>query len=154
MKIYDEKKINILNEDDIDLEKGYLIDDRLVTHIPFKEGKPEKGHYEVVKEYDNGGKDVEWVIDEPGEPDIEEHDEYEDIQIYTPYTEQELTDIKKEKILIEIEQLKQTIASTDYQVLKYIEGCYTDEEFAEIKAHREMLRNLIGEKEQELSELD
>ena len=146
MKIYDEKKINVLSENDIDLEKGYLVDDQLVTHIPFKEGKPEKGHYETVKEYDNGGKDVEWVI--------EEHDEYEYIQVYVPYTEQELTDIKKEKILVEIEQLKQTISSTDYQVLKYSEGCYTDEEFAEIKAHREMLRNLIGEKEIELSELD
>lgn len=154
MKIYNVDKTEILNEKDIDLEKGYLKDDQLVTHIPFKAGKPEKGHYETVKEYDNGGKDVEWVIDEPGEPDIEEHDEYEDIQVYIPYTEQELTDIEKENISVEIEQLKQTIASTDYQVLKYIEGCYTEEEFAEIKAHREMLRNLINEKEQELSELD
>jgi hypothetical protein len=50
----------------------------------------EVGHYEVVAEYPNGGKDVEWIVDTPGVEAKEAWDEYEDILRYIPYTETEL----------------------------------------------------------------
>lgn len=42
-----------------------------------------------------------------------------------------------------INALKQELASTDYDALKYAEGWFTDEEYAPIKAMREELREKI-----------
>lgn len=143
MKIYNEDKTKVLNEEKLDLEKGHLESDTIVTHVPAKEGKPEEGHYEVIKEYDNGGKDVKWVVDKEGIPNVEEHDEYEDIQVYIPYTKEELKQKEIDKIVEQINELKQTLSATDYKVLKHIEGYYTEEEFEEIKSYRENLREQI-----------
>lgn len=143
MKIYNVDKTEILNEQELDLEMGHLITDTLVTHVPAKAGIPEQGHYETIKEYPNGGKDVKWLVDKEGVEPIDEHDEYEDIQVYIPYTEQELLDIEKAKAQRELDILKSTLASTDYEALKYAEGWYTDEEYADIKAYRESLRKQI-----------
>lgn len=93
MKIFDENKKEIQNPD---LEKGYLKEDKLFVkhHDPIKEIL-EQGHYEVIAEYPNGGKDVEWVIDVKGVEAQEAWDEYEDIYIYTLYTEEELAERNK-----------------------------------------------------------
>lgn len=49
---------------------------------------------------------------------------------------------------LEIERLKNELASTDYMAIKYSEGWYTDEEYAPIKAQREAIRVRIRELEQ------
>ena len=46
---------------------------------------------------------------------------------------------------IEIEQLKEQLASTDYKAIKYAEGWLTEEEYAPIKAERQSLRDRINE---------
>lgn len=48
-----------------------------------------------------------------------------------------------------INALKQELASTDYEALKYAEGWFTDEEYAPIKAMREELREKIRALESE-----
>ena len=48
-----------------------------------------------------------------------------------------------------INALKQELASTDYQAIKYAEGWFTDEEYAPIKAMREKLREQIRKLESE-----
>ena len=84
MKIYNKDKTKELQN--VDLTKGYLQNDKIfVKHI---EEVQERGHYETIKEYENGGKDVAWVVDIQG---VKAQDVYEDIQVYIEYTEQELT---------------------------------------------------------------
>ena len=47
-------------------------------------------HYETVREYPNGGKDVRKVIDTPGVEAAEAYDEDVPYQVYIPYTQEEL----------------------------------------------------------------
>lgn len=73
-----------------DLTLGYLKNDRIfVAHhdavLPVKE----EYHYETVKEYPNGGRDVKKVIDVEAVEGKDAWDEYEDIQRYTLYTPEE-----------------------------------------------------------------
>ena len=75
-----------------DLGKGYLTNETIViAHHEAVEAKPGKSHIEVVKEYDNGGKDVVTVWDEEPVEAKEAYDETEEIQRYHAYTEDELT---------------------------------------------------------------
>ena len=92
MRIFNEDKTIELNN--IDETKGYLKADKiLLNHI---DKVDEQGHYETIKEYANGGKDIAYIIDKPA---VEEQDIYEDIKIFIPYTNDELN-------LIEINNLK------------------------------------------------
>lgn len=95
MKIYDVDG-NLLDAPDLNL--GYLVDDRkLLKHHLAVKAVEEVGHYEVVAEYPNGGKDVEWVIDTPGKAAVPAWDEYEDIQRYFPYTTEELAAMEADR---------------------------------------------------------
>lgn len=49
----------------------------------------------------------------------------------------------------EITRLKQELADTDYEAIKYSEGWFTDDEYAPIKAMREDLRKQIRKLESE-----
>lgn len=95
MRILDVNGQEITN---YDLEKGHLKEVEIVIqHHPAVEGVEEQGHYEVVAEYPNGGKDVVWIVDVPGVEAREAWDEYEDIYRYVPYTEEELAQIEQER---------------------------------------------------------
>lgn len=62
MKIFDVQGNIIENPD---LEKGHLVfATRPIIHR-YKITQEEIGHYETIKEYPNGGKDVAWVVDVP-----------------------------------------------------------------------------------------
>ena len=94
MGIYNENMELIENPD---LTLGYLKDSTRTVHHEAIEGVKEQFHYETIVEYENGGKDVEKVIDVPG---IEAHpawDEEIPIQIYVPYTQEELDRIEAER---------------------------------------------------------
>ena len=142
MRVFDETKTVELTE--YDLTKGYLKSDVLETEIPEQLAVEEKYHYEVIKEYANGGKDVERVIDVEGKPYIAAHTETEEIQIYIPYTDSEIKKIAAER---EIAELKANLSATDYKAIKYAEGVLTDEEYAETKTQRQEWRNRINELE-------
>lgn len=97
MRILDENN-NELNSNEINLEKGYLQRDRIVKmEHKAKPGIEGSGHYETIKEYENGGKDVLWVWDVEPVPAQEAWTEYEDIQRYILYTEEELKQREEEK---------------------------------------------------------
>ena len=146
MRIFNEDKTQELFE--YDLTKGYLKDDELVTHIPEQQEVQEQFHYETIKTYPNGGKDVEKVIDIEGVPYIAEHDETENIQVYILYTERELFEIEAKNAIL---KLKQNLSSTDYQAIKYAEGELTEEKYAPIKAQRKAWREEINRLEEELN---
>lgn len=145
MRVFNEDKTKELTE--YDLTKGYLKEDILITHIEAVESVEEQGHYKTIREYENGGKDVEWVIDVKGVKGIEAHDEKETIQVYIPYTEKELLKMRNEARIIE---LKELLKETDYKAIKYSEGCYTEQEYQPIKELRQSYRDEINELEREL----
>ena len=146
-RVEDGDFINIPDNLICDLSKGKLVSDTLIEHIPEQQEIQEQWHYETVKEYPNGGKDVEKVIDVVGQPYIAEHDEVEDILVYKPYSEQEIKTIKNNNRIVE---LKQKLAETDYKAIKYAEGELSVEEYAETKAQRKAWREEINKLEEEL----
>ena len=114
MKIYNREKTQVLENPD--LEKGYLQPDQIIAKtIPATEEVQEEFHFITIKEYENGGKDVEKVIDVPYQPAKSETYEYEDIQVYIPYTEKELYEIT-------INKLTNQLQATDYIANKLAEA--------------------------------
>ena len=139
MRVFNKDKTVELTE--YDTTKGYLVDGKLfVAHHERVLPQNAEWHYEVVKEYPNGGKVVEKFIDKPAVMPRDAYDEYEDIQVYVPYTEAELA-------TFEISELKKKLGATDYQAIKYAEGCLTEEEYAEMRAQRQAWRERINELE-------
>ncbi len=95
MRIIDEYGAEIWQPN---LEEGYLKEDRMfIAHHDAVEFLAEQGHFEVIAEYPNGGKDVEWVVDVPGREAKEAWDEYEDILRYVRFTAEELEEIRRQK---------------------------------------------------------
>lgn len=117
MKVYNENKTEVLEI--YDLELGYLKYDKIfkesheavpevpaitveakVAEITASGGKVEEigdKHYKVVEEFPNGGKTVEEIKETPAIPAKEAYDEYEDIQVYIPYTTEQLAERKQQK---------------------------------------------------------
>lgn len=145
MRVFDKTKTTELT--DYDLEKGYLRDDVLETEIPEQQAVEEKFHYATVREYPNGGKDVEKVIDVEGKPYVPAHTEREDIYVYIPYTDEELEQMSA---IREIALLKAGLSETDYKAIKFAEGIISEADYAEVKAQRQAWRDRINELEAKL----
>lgn len=94
MEIYNQNMERIENPD---LSLGYLKDSTRTVHHEAVEGVQERWHYETIKEYPNGGKDIQKVIDVPGVEAKAAWDEEIPIQIYVLYTQEELDAIEAEK---------------------------------------------------------
>ena len=94
MEIYNERMERIESPD---LTLGYLKASTRTVHHEAVEAVDEVWHYETVAEYPNGGKDVQRVVDVPGVEAQEAWDEEIEIQIYVPYTQEELDAIEAEK---------------------------------------------------------
>lgn len=164
MRIFNENKTKELNRDELDFNLGYLKEDILIHHIKEQEEVQQEVHYEVIKEYENGGQDVEEIIDVPYQPYIPEHDEEEQIQVYVKYTKNEL---RKREINNRINELLNLLYETDYianklseAISKYIiEGDNTNvitlrEKYATELTNRELWRNEISSLKDELSSID
>ena len=54
----------------------------------------------------------------------------------------------------ELWRLKNELQATDYKCLKYVDGCYTDEEYEVIKAQRQELRDAINAQQAIVDELE
>ncbi len=80
-----------------DLSLGYLKNSVRTEHHEAVEGVQEVWHYETVTEYPNGGKDVKKVVDVPGVEAQAAWDEEVPIQIYVPYTQEELNRMEAER---------------------------------------------------------
>ena len=93
-EIYNENMEHIENPD---LTLGYLKSGTRVEHHNAIEGVTEVWHYETIAEYPNGGNDVQKVIDVPGVAARAAWDEEIPIQIYVPYTQEELDRMEAER---------------------------------------------------------
>lgn len=94
MEIYNEKMELIENPD---LTKGRLERAFREEHHPAVEGVEEQWHYETVKEYPNGGKDVVRVVDVPGVEAVEAWTEQVPYAKYILYTTEELEQMEANK---------------------------------------------------------
>ena len=118
-------------------QKGkYIVVDKTIHHEAIQP-VAEVSHLEVVKVYENGGKDVKKVIDVPAVEGREAWDEVVKEQVFVPYTQKELD-------LLRIEELKTLLKESDYKAIKYAEGLFTDVEYAPIKALRQSYRAEIN----------
>lgn len=143
MRVFNEDKTLELIKYDLNL--GHLEPDTLTTHVEAVEGVEEKGHYEIIAEYpETGGKDVEWVVDVPRVESVEEHDETEEILVYVPYTEEELTKINLQAEKIELEAW---LKAHDYIGVKIATGRATVDDYADEIA-------LMTEKAERINEID
>ena len=142
MRVFNINKTEELKEYDLNL--GHLESDTLVTHVEAVEGVEGKGHYKTVREYPNGGKDVEWVVDVPRVEAVEEHDEIEDILVFIPYTEAELTRMNLQK---EKSELEAWLKGHDYIGVKIATKRATVEEYANEIAE-------MTEKAERINEID
>lgn len=93
-EVYNEAMEPIENPD---LSLGYLTDSTRTVHHEAVDGVEEQFHYVTIAEYENGGKDVEKVIDVPGVEAQPAWDEEIPIQIYHQYTQEELDRIEAER---------------------------------------------------------
>ena len=135
MRIFDNNNVELL---EYDKTKGILKEDQMfVKHHDGIEAVEEQGHYNTIREYPNGGKDVEWVVDVPGVKARDAWDEYEDILRFIPFTEAELATNR-------ISELKQMLRDTDYVTIKIAEGVATKEEYADILEQRSAWRTEIN----------
>lgn len=103
MKVFDQND-NLVDPAVLNMGLGKIISEMRVSKhhdaVPRVEAVEEVGHYEVVKEYPNGGKDIEWVIDTPGIPGsdaIDAWDEYEEIKRFIPYEGDKLKEMIRKK---------------------------------------------------------
>lgn len=155
MKVYNEDKTEIL--ENYNLELGYLKKDFLIKHIEAVEPVEEKGHYEVLKEYPNGGKEVKWVIDVPGVLGVEAKDIEEEIKVYVPFSQEKIECIKQKKIILEN---KAFLKETDYVAIKIAEKKILGEdvstllcEYKDILEKRDKARNIINNSENIINKL-
>ena len=102
MKVYNKEKTQILSE--YDLTKGYLMQDTITINQPEIPAVEEQFHYETIKEYENGGKDVKKVVDVAGVEYQPAKTYEEEIYVYIPYTPNELA---KQKAQQEYQELKE-----------------------------------------------
>lgn len=94
MEIYNDAMERIENPD---LTLGYLMPGTRTEHHEAVEGVTEVWHYETIAVYPNGGKDIRKVVDVPGVEAQEAWDEEIPIQIYVPYTQEELDRLDEER---------------------------------------------------------
>lgn len=103
MRIFNQNKTQELQNPDLNL--GKLVEDKLITNYPEVKAVEEQGHYKTIKEYENGGKDVVWVVDVEGVEYQPPRTEIEDIYVYVPYTKEEL----KERELFILRSKRKTL---------------------------------------------
>lgn len=174
MLIMDEKN-NILS--DPNFEAGYIERKQRPVIHRYIIDTPAQTHLEILREYENGGKDVETITDVPekshwqtrletGEPVAydgllpEDQKTGKDIQgtqdyyLYIPYTEEQLAERKKAASVQSTENkitaLKANLQETDYVAAKIAEGAATREECADILEQRATWRQEINQLEAEL----
>ena len=118
MEIYNGNMERIENPD---LSLGYLTPGKRTEHHAAVQGVAEQWHYETVAEYPNGGKDIRRVVDVPGAEAREAWDEEIAIQVYTPYTQEELDRMEAERNKPTTEQLLAALEEENRQLKEALE---------------------------------
>ncbi len=150
MRIFDEELINEINYSDVDFSIFKLVQTkRLVKHHEAVKEIKEKFHYEVIKEYANGGKDVKKVVDVASVEPKDAYDEFEDVLQIAYLTDDEKNNIRKSGIQERLNSISQDIIqSMTGELVPEIEQ--RKKEFIEL--HNE-LRILLNKEPREIIKL-
>lgn len=140
-----------LNNSEIDLTLGRLEPYTEVIIHGAIEAQEEEGHYVVLHTYENGGQDVEWIVDKERREAQPEWEETVVYHRYIPYSEEE---IRRRHNLYQIEETKKKLQESDFKLLKYLEGHYTEEEYQPIKEKREEYRKFIRDLEKDNEKIE
>ena len=145
MIVYNKSKTKVL--ENYDLKKGYLKEDIITIHHDAIKGQEEKGHYETIATYENGGKDVKYIIDQPQINACDEYDEKIEIKVYIPYTNAELTKLEK---IQRLNELKALLHELDSYTFAYLDKFITSEEYEQYRIIRNSYREEIAQIEKEI----
>lgn len=130
MRIFNKAKTQELHN--VDLTNGKLVADKLfIAHHDYV---PVEFHTERVWNNEEQFWDEIVVIDRKSQ---NAYDEYEDIQVYIPYTAEEKQQVYKERIVAKIRtryDINDEIALTNDRDVK-------PQEYAEYQAYRQMCKN-------------
>lgn len=96
MRVYNKEKTKVL--DNYNLKLGYLKNDTITINEPEIQKVEEVGHYKVLQEYENGGQELEWVVDVAGVEYKPARTYDEEILVYVEYTKEELEEIELNKL--------------------------------------------------------
>ena len=118
-------------------KKGKYVEVEKIVHHEAIQAVPEVAHYEIIKQYANGGKDVRKIVDVPAVEGKEAWDEVVKERGFVPFTQKELDALR-------IQELKALLAQSDYKAIKYAEGLLTETEYAPTKALRQAYRAEIN----------
>lgn len=144
MKIYNQEKTQELNKKDLDMHLGHLVQDKIViAHHEATAATPAKSiaeqvaeltaqgvavkeiggkTYRVTATYENGGKDATPIVEIPAKPATVAYDDYEDIQVYVPYTAEELQSIANNKrhaeLKAELAKIKEDIEQENFGIVR------------------------------------
>lgn len=159
MRIFNQEKTMQIHNPD--LERGRLEDGRIqVGQTPEVMKVPEQGQYVVEREYPNGGKDMKWVVTAQGVQAKPSEPIYEDIQIYIPFTTEELEELRRQKFyeehkpkFHELDDAYEVLRVTDRKIIQFVEGTVTASELELIKQQRNQARTTISRLEVVISEL-
>lgn len=99
------------------LALGYLKTSTRTEHHDAVEGVTEIWHYETVAEYPNGGRDIRKVVDVQGVEAKPAWDEDIPIQIYVPYTQEELDRMEAERNKPTTEQRVDALETTTDDII-------------------------------------
>lgn len=90
MKIYNKDKTQQLSKENLDFNKGYLLSDKLFVRHHKAIAAKEAVYEYISKEEIGGGVSIYPKLIEPAVEAKEAWDEYEDIQVFVPYTADEI----------------------------------------------------------------
>lgn len=112
------KDLNGNTLDEYDLTLGKLTAQTETVHHEAVAGIQEQGYWQTLVEYPNGGKDVAWVVEVEGVKAQEAYDEQIDYQLYTPYSEEELSELQANRT----PSLEERIADLQEQIDLLLSG--------------------------------
>ena len=125
----------------------YLVAENIQEHtVVTKEASTKK----IIKLDKQTGEKLEQIIEIPAV--VEKRFTCDLVAKFKPqaFKDRKANIAAKNAVLAEIADLKKSLADTDYQAIKYAEGYYTEEDYAEIKAQRQAWRDRINELETSL----
>lgn len=135
MKVYNQNKTEILGDlDTFNSTAGRLVDDTIDVTFPGRPKIKRVTHFEIIKVYENGGKDVVEVVDVEGQEEEETHVEKTPIKIFIPYTEEEIEEIEREKAQAQLRELEEQKKRENLEYLASIEPETLRAVIAKIKA--------------------
>lgn len=157
MKVYNQEKTKILT--DYDLTLGKLVGDKImimhhdavsyqpavsveekIKEIKERGGIVENSHglwAEITEVFENGARTAVLIEETPAVPAKEAYDEYEDIAVYIPYTEEELEKQKQEKYETRVVELLRKKYSLNQELAILRQRDNKQEEYAAYNAYAE-----------------